>query len=99
LAPQGRPAPHCAELVIGRRFAPTRWLHAGYRPFEARAQERGTTIADDLITSAPIIGLAVDPDFPLSPIGGFFRASLLILATAIPAPAVLSRAHIDLSRL
>jgi hypothetical protein len=23
-------SPHCAEPVIGRRFAPTRWLHAGY---------------------------------------------------------------------
>ncbi len=24
------PAPDCAEPVIGRRFAPTRWLHPGY---------------------------------------------------------------------
>jgi hypothetical protein len=24
------PIPHFAEPVIGRRFAPTRWLHAGY---------------------------------------------------------------------
>jgi hypothetical protein len=23
--------PDCAEPVIGRRFAPTRWLHPGYR--------------------------------------------------------------------
>jgi len=22
--------PDCAEPVIGRRFAPTRWLHPGY---------------------------------------------------------------------
>jgi hypothetical protein len=24
-------SPHFAEPVIGRRFAPTRWLHAGYK--------------------------------------------------------------------
>src|SRR6266702_7091875 len=24
--------PDCAEPVIGRRFAPTRWLHPGYAP-------------------------------------------------------------------
>jgi hypothetical protein len=24
------PHPHSAEPVIGRRFAPTRWIHAGY---------------------------------------------------------------------
>jgi hypothetical protein len=23
--------PDCAEPVIGRRFAPTRWLHPGYK--------------------------------------------------------------------
>ncbi len=28
----GSPPPHCAEFIIGRRFAPTRWLHAGYEP-------------------------------------------------------------------
>jgi hypothetical protein len=22
--------PHSVEFIIGRRFAPTRWLHAGY---------------------------------------------------------------------
>jgi hypothetical protein len=26
----GQPLPHCTEFVIGRRLAPTRWLHAGY---------------------------------------------------------------------
>src|SRR5260370_39767277 len=26
----GAPIPHSAEFIIGRRFAPTRWLHAGY---------------------------------------------------------------------
>jgi hypothetical protein len=29
----GSPFPHCAEFIIGRRFAPTRWLHAGYCSF------------------------------------------------------------------
>jgi hypothetical protein len=28
----GPTAPHSAEFMIGRRFAPTRWLHAGYKP-------------------------------------------------------------------
>jgi hypothetical protein len=26
----GPPLPHYAEFIIGRRCAPTRWLHAGY---------------------------------------------------------------------
>jgi hypothetical protein len=30
LVPRGATAAHCAELVIGPRFARTRWLHAGY---------------------------------------------------------------------
>ncbi len=35
--------PHCAEFIIGRRFAPTRWLHAGYKSKIAAAPqyERG----------------------------------------------------------
>jgi hypothetical protein len=27
----GTPLPRCAEFIFGRRFGPTRWLHAGYR--------------------------------------------------------------------
>ncbi len=27
----GTPLPHSAEFIIGRRFATTRWLHAGYK--------------------------------------------------------------------
>src|ERR1700719_2623016 len=30
-APVGAAVPHCPEFIIGRRFAPTRWLQAGYR--------------------------------------------------------------------
>src|SRR5450432_2833265 len=26
----GPPFPDCAEFIVGRRFAPTRWLHPGY---------------------------------------------------------------------
>jgi hypothetical protein len=26
----GTAFPDCAEFIIGRRFAPTRWLHPGY---------------------------------------------------------------------
>jgi hypothetical protein len=26
----GTGIPDCAEFIIGRRFAPTRWLHPGY---------------------------------------------------------------------
>ena len=32
----GGSIPHSAEPVIGRRFAPTRWLHAGYELFSER---------------------------------------------------------------
>jgi hypothetical protein len=37
VVPRGTTAPHSAELVIGPRFARTRWLHAGY---ELRAPQR-----------------------------------------------------------
>jgi len=33
----GPPSPHSAEPVIGRRFAPTRWLHAGYTNLSPRS--------------------------------------------------------------
>jgi len=29
ISPSGLIDPDCAEPVIGRRFAPTRWLHPG----------------------------------------------------------------------
>jgi hypothetical protein len=43
----GSPLPdYGAELVIGRRFAPTRWrLHPGYQPHRAFAPVSATTFA------------------------------------------------------
>jgi hypothetical protein len=34
-----RAFPDCAEFIIGRRFAPTRWLHPGYG-FRAKKRVR-----------------------------------------------------------
>ena len=39
--------PDCAEPVIGRRFAPTRWLHPGYRLFRVRELRLGLVTAEE----------------------------------------------------
>jgi hypothetical protein len=40
ILPANGPAPDFAEPVIGRRFAPTRWLHPGYKPSALVAPSR-----------------------------------------------------------
>jgi hypothetical protein len=35
----GAVVPDFAELIIGRRFAPTRWLHPGYGHFTTGGSE------------------------------------------------------------
>jgi DNA-binding HxlR family transcriptional regulator len=39
----GPPLPHSAEFIIGRRFAPTRWLHAGYKRKPVARRKRSAT--------------------------------------------------------
>src|SRR6266566_6960026 len=58
ISASGRIDPDCAEPVIGRRCAPTRWLHPGYDP------PRSTDWV--LRSSAVFFGLVVDQARDLS---------------------------------
>jgi ureidoacrylate peracid hydrolase len=75
----GQPLPHSAESIIGRRFAPTRWLHGGYEistaPFPF-----AVSIARQIVSEVAGIGTQGAPIR--------WSASLTAFMTAGSAPTV-----------
>jgi hypothetical protein len=61
--PQSALVPDCAEPVIGRRFAPTRWLHPGYLANNAAVIHRRNRLFRNRCGILPLSGVCRPDQF------------------------------------